>query len=147
MKFAFSRRNLLLGGAAIGVVGLGVGAYGLSASGADFFRAMLKSYLPDANIPEETIRAFAEAAALGREADFAPKLKALSAAVRVVGFEAVSAGFSGDYAFTKFNREFLTAFLLGSNYFDIADPTTEEIVFYAMPRVCINRFAQFQRDE
>lgn len=144
MKLNLTRRRLLMGGAAVGALGLGVGVYGATAGPYDFFAGMLRSQLPGVNISDDTIRQFAEDSLLNRNADFAPKLKVLAAGVRVAGFDAVAGAMSGNFSFQKFNREFLTNFLVNSNFFDLADPTTEEVEYFGMGRYCTNPFAQFE---
>lgn len=143
MKLPISRRNLLLGGAALGALGLGVGGYAAAAGPHEFFGAMLRAQLPGARISDETVRAFTADAMVGRNSDFAPKLKVLAAASRVIGFDGVNAAMGDDFDFEKFNREFLTRFLIGSNYLELADPTTEEVVYFGAPRACANPFAEF----
>lgn len=144
MKLNLTRRHLLMGGAAVGALGLGVGVYGATASPYDFFSGMLRAQLPGVNISDDTIRQFAADSLENRHADFGPKLKVLSAGVRVIGFDAVAAGMASNFAFEKFNREFLTNFLVNSNFFDLADPTTEEVQYFGMGRYCTNPFAQFE---
>lgn len=143
-QFRLTRRNLLLGGAALGALGLGVAGYAATASAFDFFKAMLRSQLPGVRISDTSIRAFTEDAIIGRESDFAPKLRVLSGMVRTLGFEAVAAIIRNNYAFEKFNRDFLTQFLVGSNFFHLADPRAEEVVYFGRPGACPNPFARFE---
>lgn len=143
MKFPLSRRQALLGGAAVGAVALGGGVYAATAGPHEFFGAMLRANLPGARISDETVRAFTEDAMLGRNADFAPKLRVLAGASRIVGFNGLDAAMGSDFDFEKFNREFLTRFLVGSNYLELADPTSEEVAYFGAPRSCSNPFAQF----
>lgn len=139
-----SRRQLLLGGAAVGALGLAGGGYLLSAGPADFFRAMLDARLPGVKISRESIEAFVEDSLKNRNDDFLPKLKILSAGTRAVGYENLAAAMKDNEAFEVFDREFLTRFLLGSNFFNVADPTKEEVIFVGVPPACGNPFARFE---
>jgi hypothetical protein len=141
----FSRRNLLLGGAGVGVTTLGVGGYAAAASEFDFFKAMLRAELPGVIISDESIRIFSQDAMSRRNDDFGPKLKAISAMTRVLGFKAVADMLSDNHTFEKFHRDVLTKFLLGSNFFMLPDPTAEEVLYIGPPGACAaNPFAQFE---
>lgn len=140
----FTRRNLLLGGAALGALGLGVAGYAATASAFDFFKAMLRSQLPGVRISDASLRAFTEDAVIGRQSDFAPKLRVLSGMVRTLGFDAVASIMQDSYAFEKFNRDFLTQFLVGSNFFQLTDPRAEEVIYFGRPGACPNSFARFE---
>ena len=132
MKIAFTRRNLLLGG----------GINAATAGPFDYFKAMLRSKLPGVDIPDASIHAFAQDTLVGRNSDFAPKLKVLAAAVKTIGFDAVNAAMHNNFDFQKFNREFLTDFLLGSDFFALSNPRTQPVSYSGMPRACSNPFAQ-----
>ncbi|MDX2275110.1 MAG: hypothetical protein NW206_06630 [Hyphomonadaceae bacterium] len=138
-----TRRTLMLSGAAVGAVGVGVGVYGLTGTPYDYFKEMLHFYLPGVTIPDETIRAFTVDAMDGRNTDFAPKLKALTAGVRVTGFYPLQLALGGTFAFEKFNRELLSYFLLSSNFFDVPDPRAAIIEYAPISGACLNRFAEF----
>lgn len=139
-----SRRQLLLGGAAVGALGVVGGGYLASAGPEDFFKAMLNARLPGVQISRESIRAFAEDSLKNRNDDFLPKLKVLSAGARAMGYHNLAAAMKDNEAFEVFDREFLTRFLLGSNFFNVADPTKEEIIFVGVPPACANPFARFE---
>ena len=144
MMSALTRRRLLMGGAAAGALALGVGVYAGTATAFDFYKAMLHAQLPGVNIPDAAIHAFADDASVGRNADFAPKLKMLAAGTRMLGFGAVAGAMRNNLGFEKFNREFLTDFLLGSNFFQLTDPKTEAVEYSGLPRACSNPFAEFE---
>lgn len=138
-----SRRQLMLGGAAVGATGLGVGVYGLTGGAFDYYKAMLQYYLPGVTIPDEAVRAFADDAVQGRNSDFAPKLKALTAGTRIAGFSTLQAAIGDTFAFEKFNREFLTYFMLNSNFFEMPDPRSGTVEYYGVTGACGNPFAEF----
>lgn len=139
----FTRRNMLLGAAAVGAVGVGVGAYGLSGDALTYFTSMFRHYLPGVTISDEGLRNFTREATEGRNEDFGPKLKALAGAVRVFGFSAVSAAMAKNYAFDKFNREFFSLFLMNSNFFQLDDPREGIVEYYGLAAACGNPFAEF----
>lgn len=139
-----SRRQLLLGGVAIGALATTGAGYLASAGPVDYFRAMLRYRLPDANISEGTIHAFANDALSKRNADFLPKLRVLSAGVRVAGYEGLTSLMQENPAFEQFDREFLTRFLIGSNFFQVPDPARDEIVYAGVLPACGNPFALFE---
>ncbi len=140
----FTRRNFLLGGAALSALGLGIAGYAATASAFDFFKAMLRSQLPGVRISDASIRSFTEDAFIGRQSDFAPKLRVLSGMVHTLGFNAVAAIMRNNYPFEKFNRDFLTLFLVGSNFFQLTEPRAEEVVYFGRPGACPNPFARFE---
>ena len=114
-----TRRQLLLGGAAIGALSVGVGGYAALATPEDFFGAMMRAELPGVNIPDSTIKDFVGQALQNRQSDFGPKLKVLAAAARVGGYETLRAAMGDSFSFLKFRRDLLTDFLLGSDFFDV----------------------------
>lgn len=143
-----TRRQLLLGGAAIGALSAGVGGYAALATPQDFFGAMMRAELPGVNIPDSTIKDFVDQALQNRQSDFGPKLKVLAAAARVGGYEALRAAMGNSFSFLKFRRDLLTDFLLGSDFFDHEDPVAHyvghpdnAVKFYLIEGYCRNRFA------
>jgi hypothetical protein len=141
--FRLSRRQMMAGGFSL-VALSAVGGYLGSAGAYDFFTAMLQSELPGVKISDETVRAFTADAMKGRHSSFAPKLKALSMASRVVGYRGVTAMLARSSAYEKFRRELFTQFLLSTDFFTLPDPTARELTYLGPTLACGNPFARFQ---
>lgn len=143
-----TRRQILLGGAGLGALSIGVGGHAVLATPADFFGAMMRAEMPGVNIPDSAIKDFVDQALKNRQSDFGPKLKILSAAARVGGYETLRATMGENFSFLKFRRDLLTDFLLGSDFFDHEDPVAHyvgqpqnAVKFYTIEGYCRNRFA------
>jgi hypothetical protein len=138
---------MMIGAGALGALGVGIGTYALTADAEDFFARMLAAELPGVRIPKATLTAYTQAALQGRNPDFFQKIKILAGASRVVGYNGVKAALKNNWGFQLFMREMLTDFLMRSDFFQLADPTQEDVYFPpdASPtRYCGNPFAQFQ---
>jgi hypothetical protein len=142
-RFNLSRRQMMAGGLSFTVLAAG-GGYLTSADAQDFFTAMLQSELPGVKISDATIRAFTSDAMKGRHSTFAPKLKVLSMASRVVGYRGVTAMLARSSAYEQFRRELFTQFLLSTDFFTLHDPTARELTYLGPTMACGNPFAQFE---
>jgi hypothetical protein len=142
-RFQLSRRQMMAGGLSL-VALSAVGGYLGSAHASDFFTAMLQSELPGVKISDATIRAFTADAMKGRHRTFAPKLKVLSMASRIVGYRGVTAMLARSSAYEKFRRELFTQFLLSTDFFTLPDPTARELTYLGPTLACGNPFARFQ---
>jgi hypothetical protein len=142
-RFNLSRRQMMAGGLSVAALSA-IGGYLASADTHDFFTAMLHSELPGVKISDATIRAFTSDAMKGRHSTFAPKLKVLSMASRVVGDRGVTAILARSSAYEKFRRELLTQFLLSTDFFTLHDPTARELTYLGPTVACGNPFARFE---
>jgi hypothetical protein len=142
-RFNLSRRQVMAGGLALTALSA-IGGYVAIADAQDFFTAMLHSELPGVKIGDATIRAFTSDAMKGRHSTFAPKLKVLSMASRVIGYRGVTAMLARSSGYEQFRRELLTQFLLTTDFFTLSDPTARELTYLGPTLGCGNPFAQFK---
>jgi hypothetical protein len=143
-RAALTRRTLLLGACALSVAGVGAvgGGYLLGSAGirARWIEALLRRNLPGIEIEPGSLARFVQEMlatdllvsrkrALVASADLAaPQLTARVGSVRRFREEA--------------ERKIVTDFLMGSNFFRVANPAAEPIVYYGRPAVCPNPFAR-----
>jgi hypothetical protein len=119
------------------------GVYVTSADVSAYFKAMLAHDLPGVKISDAAVHAFTEDCMKVRPESFALKLKALSMACRVAGYDAVKAAMGDSWENEKTHRFFLTLFLTSTNFFELPDPTARELIYAGAPIACGNPFAQF----
>jgi hypothetical protein len=101
-----------------------------------FFAAVLRRCLPDAIVPDSEIVEFAEAywpLMEKRYGSRAALMQALHAADRLL--------IPGEtHSIEPLERDIITNFLIGSNFFDLKDPKTEPIDFTGLSIACANPF-------
>jgi hypothetical protein len=136
-----TKRTFLIGLLGVGGVGaLGIGDYA-TASPFDFFKSFLHTQMPGVRIPDSTVHDFTIDALHGRHDSFEPKAKLLASVMRVTGYENAAKVLRKKPEFVGFEREFITRFLLGSNYFELHDATKEDVTYFGQPTNCSNPFA------
>jgi hypothetical protein len=143
-RIRISRRQAIGGGLGIAALAAG-GVYVAAGEPYDFFNAMLRSSLPGVKLSEKTVRAFTADVMQGRNPDFYVKFEGLLRTYRVIGYHGVTAALGDSWAFERFYRDMLSFFLVSTNFFDLADPTSGEVKYVGFPPACGNPFAQFDR--
>jgi hypothetical protein len=132
-----TRRNVLIGAGAVGVVAATGGAWIATADAKAELLVFFKRALPGVTIDEASaLRSIEEFTAQWSRG----RTMLVSAAWRVAGVERMSAM---QDRFDLAARRALTYFLTNSNFFEVPDPRKETIVFVARPAgsPCINPFA------
>ncbi len=134
------RRRLIIGAAGVVAVGtLGAGFLSIEIFGDRyrFFGEALRRNLPGVTIRDSEIEKFVDAywPDYSARERFGPRrgrlLKTLAWLQDVV---------PGERWRVIVDRDVLTNFLLGSNFFLVPDPKTAEIEFFGLPRLCSNPF-------
>ena len=138
-----SRRQILVGGLIAGVLATG-GVYVSSADVSGYFKAMLAHDLPGVKISDTAVHAFTEDCMKVRPESFALKLKALSMACRIAGYDVVKTATGDSWEYEKTHRFFLTLFLTSTDFFELPDPRARELNYVGAPIACGNPFAQFE---
>jgi hypothetical protein len=131
------RRTVLLGGGALIVSAFAGGTLGVAMLDRNgFLAAVLRRYLPDAVVPESELVEFAQSYWPLMEKQYSSRvalMRALNAADRLL--------IPGELDSTELlERDILTNFLIGSNFFNLKDPKTEPIDFTGLSIACSNPF-------
>ncbi len=128
-----ARRALVLGGLATVTAAAAGGTVGVAFLKHDFFASMLRRHLPGLALADGEIRKFVDAywpRFIDRHGRRRARLLIL--AVRL------------DQAIPdvteQIERDVITQFLIGSNFFQLADPGSETIEFSELPTSCPNPF-------
>jgi hypothetical protein len=132
----FTRRRLMVG--AIGIVAAGVaGAVGVAVSGHGhgFIGAILRRNLPGVSLSDAEIGKFVDA----YWPEFIRPPSRRDAVLRRGAVLAQAIG-SEIMISEETEREILTEFLIGSNFFQMSDPRSTAIEFLGLARVCPNPF-------
>jgi hypothetical protein len=131
------RRTLLIGVGALASVALTAGVVETAVlNRTGFFSAILRRCLPDAILLDAEVEEFAAAYWPLMERRFGKRIaltRLLHAADRLL--------VPGELHSTEaLERDILTNFLIGSNFFALTDPKAEPIDFIDMPVACTNPF-------
>ena len=140
-----SRRQAIAGGVGVAALAAGGAAYVAAAEPYDYFDAMLRTHLPGVKFSEKTVRAFTADAMQGRNPDFYVKFEGLLRMYQVVGYGGIMAVMGNSWAYERFYRDMLTLFLICTDFFSLADPTSRELKYIGYPSACGQPFAQFGR--
>lgn len=140
-----TRRQVLLGGLATGALAAGGVAFVATAEASAFFRAMMQDALPGTIFSDTAFDTFTVEIQQNRNPDFAVKLRILSAMNRTIGYSGIKAVVGASWKYEVFQRGILTAFMLGSNFFQLNDPSKETIEYNGISPGCANPFAQLVR--
>jgi hypothetical protein len=134
-----NRRKLMIGGLTLLTMG-GVAActlgFAMFANRYGVFGAILRRNLPDVQLPEAEIRKFVDAylpeflARRGRREAFLWRAATMIDDLAPWGAQITE----------EVERDVLTQFLIGSNFFQLSDPRSEVIEFFGLPSACPNPF-------
>ncbi|HTO85458.1 MAG TPA: hypothetical protein VMQ73_24770 [Methylomirabilota bacterium] len=131
------RRTVLIGGGALAfstLIGAAVG--GAAYDRAGFFAAILRRLLTDAIVTDEEVEQFTEVywpLMRSRYGSRAALMRVLHAADRML--------IPGELKSSEqLERDVLTAFLIGSNFFQLKDPRNEPVDFVGISAACANPF-------
>jgi len=132
-----NRRTVLFGAGALVVSTLAAGGVSIAMlDRTDFFASVLRRYLPDAIVPDVEIAEFADvywpimAKRYGSRAALMPSLETVDRLFIPGEMDEVE----------QMERDILTNFLIGSNFFGLKDPKTEPIDFTGLVVACSNPF-------
>ena len=131
-----TRRRIMVG--AVGIVTAGVaGAVGVAVGGDGygFIGAILRRNLPGVSLSDAEIGKFVEA----YWPEFIAPPSRRDAALRRLAVLAHTTGFEIMIS-EETERQILTEFLIGSNFFQLSDPKSTVIEFRDLARVCPNPF-------
>lgn len=135
------RRRFVIGSCGVLLTGAtAAGALGIAALGDKygFFGSIVRRNLPGIPLDDAEIRQFVDAYWPGFLARYGPTK---GAGRRVV--VALDAMLPGETAMTEaIERDVLTQFLMGSNFFQLTDPSTDAIRFLDLASACSNPFAR-----
>ena len=142
-KIDFSRRGVIAASAG-GVALAALGALGLSSTPQSLIRAILHRSLPGVKIDEAGLEAFeadyiALAPVLGTSMT---KMRAASAAQKLLGLNLLMKAPKFGDTIHRFEREILTMFLVGSDFFSLKDPTAQTVTYIGEHVGCDNPFAR-----
>jgi hypothetical protein len=70
-------------------------------------------------------------------------VEGLARAVGVLGTDAIANWKVTGEAFQHLERQVVTYFLLGSDFFDVKDPKRDIVTYSITPEACTNRFAEY----
>ncbi|MGE0118035.1 MAG: hypothetical protein AB7S71_02190 [Dongiaceae bacterium] len=131
-----ARRVLVLGGLATVTAAAVGGTVGVAFLKHDFFASMLRRHLPGLALADGEIRKFVDAywpRFIDRHGRRRARLLILTVRLdQVIPEEA-------DVT-EQIERDVITQFLIGSNFFQRADPGSETIAFSELPTICPNPF-------
>lgn len=143
-RFSRKRRYLLLAGAS----GLSVAAIGKwsieqgAAATPQWIEAVVRRNLPGVRLDEESLAGFCQTLSEGPLFDSLRKRAGVTAA-QTLPMMTGRVAYLAD-ALDRLERQVLTEFLLGSNFFQLADPRTESVVHHGFTVVCAQPFAVFR---
>lgn len=138
------RRRLLIAGSGVAVLGAtGAVWIGSRMDGRQaWIEAVVREHLPDIQLDATTLTMFAKELAAGRL--FADDKSNLAVKIDQA-VPAIAARVSKVERRTeRLKRRVVTDYLTGSNFFRVADPRTETIVYSGALPACGNPFAQFR---
>jgi hypothetical protein len=141
-----SRRSVLTLLTAAGAASA-AGAYFWTKGPVNFIGEILQRQLPGLRTNAASIAALSSdvQAALFKTLDRRLGLEAGAFASSVVGVEALAHFKLTSTQFSRLERVVITFFILGSNYLDVKNPTTELVTYYTPSEVCPNPWAQFNQ--
>jgi hypothetical protein len=141
------RRRLLavgVGGATAALAGLGalkVSGAG-SWSGRRWAQDVIRAHLPDIEIDATSLEAFAHEAAQDLPALSRFSVQAETGWLRLAGWLGLRV--ATPEQLEQVERQLITRFLIGSNFFQLDDPRRARVVYASHPKACGNPFATFR---
>ena len=141
----FTRRTVILGGAAVALTSSG--ALWLSSRADDasqWIEAVVRHHLTGIDLDDESLRRFA--AELATTAEFSTRKVELALFLDAMSPTLVRVAPEVGAKIAQLERLVLTHYLLGSNFFRVESPDRERIYFGAASSVCGNPFAVFRND-
>ncbi len=144
MSARLNRRQLLVGGAALVLAG-SAGALWLAMRSHDtheWIEAVVRKGLPNVRLDAASLREFA--LRLAGEMEFRSRKVALALDLDALSPALVRFAPEVSRKIEQLERRVLSSFLLGSNFFRVADPRTETVFGGPPLPACGNPFAQFR---
>lgn len=133
-----SRRRFIAGGAATAAAGVAGIAWVRSHTTADWIQRVVRSNLPGITLDEESLLRFVQDVQNG---ELVVARMHRIAVMTQSALPWVAARIPrARIGLEKLERRVLTEYLLGSNFFRVADPAQETIVYHGPARVCANPF-------
>ena len=143
--FRFTRRGVILGGAAVALTSSGALWLASRANDASqWIEAVVRNHLPGIALDDESLRRFA--AELATTAEFSTRKVELALFLDAMSPTLVRVAPEVGAKIAQLERLVLTRYLLGSNFFGVESPHRERIYFGAASSVCGNPFAVFRND-
>lgn len=143
-RFSRTRRYLLLAGVS-GVGAVVAGKWSLeqaSTTVPQWIEAVVRRNLPGVRLDAESLAGFCQSTSEGPLFDSLRK-RAGVAVAQTLPMAAGRVAYLAD-ALERLERQVLTQFLLGSNFFLLADPWTETVVHHGFAAACAQPFAVFR---
>jgi hypothetical protein len=140
-----SRRVILAMLAGAGVASAG-GLYFWTNGVDGLIGKILARRLPDLRIDAASIAALSrdvQATGVFKTLVRSLALETTALAASIVGVDLLARFKLTATEFSRLERLVLTPFILGSNYLDVSDPTSDLVTYYKAPGICGNRFAQY----
>lgn len=140
------RRQLLIGGAALAIVG-SAGTLWLalrSHDTSDWIEAVVRARLPNVRLDPPSLREFATR--LANAAEFRSQKIALALDLDALAPSVVRIAPEVSRRIEGLERHVLSTYLLSSNFFRVADPRAETILCSEPLLACGNPFAQFRHE-
>jgi hypothetical protein len=143
-KTRFTRRQMILGGATLAVVA-SAGALWITLRSHDtseWIEAVVRRHLPNLRLDPASLTSFAKR--LAQDVEFRSMKVALALDLDALAPAVVRIAPEANLKIERLERRVLSGYLLGSNFFRIADPRTETIFCNEPPTACGNPFARFR---
>lgn len=127
------------------VLGAAAVAGGFASGPEVLIRRILSRRFPDVRVSEASIPALTRDLMQARFASFSRRtaIEGLARAVSLLGVDAIANWNLTGEPFQHLERQVVTYFILGSNFFDVKDPKQDIVTYYVTPEACPNRFAQY----
>lgn len=141
-----NRRHVLIGGAALVTTG-SAGAVWLAMRSHDasqWIEAVVRRLLPNVRLDAESLAQYA--ARLARDAEFRSMKVELALDLDALAPAVVRIAPEVRLKIERLERRVLSGYLLGSNFFRVADPRAETIICTGPVVACGNPFARFRND-
>ena len=142
---SINRRHVLFGGAALALASSGALWFATQADDSGtWIEAVVRKHLPGLDLDATSLRAFATA--LARDVEFANRKVELALSLDRLAPTLVRVAPEVGAKIERLERQVISRYLLGSNFFRVPDPRAERIYFGASVPACGNPFAVFRND-
>lgn len=143
VKLVPSRRQFLIGTAAVGALGTGAVGWIATDDPVDFIVALIERNLPGATLEPDAARTFATEYMATVEDARRDNILKISKLYRGVGLRGIDAVVGDTEQYQNFRRTTVTAFLIGSDYFDRGRAPETPVAYYGISACTRNPFAEF----
>jgi hypothetical protein len=140
-----TRRTFIAGGAATAAAGIAGAAWLRSHTTADWIQRVVRSNLPGIRLDEDSLLRFVQDVQHGEL--FAPRMHRIAVMTQSALPWVAARIPKARIGLEKLERRVLTEYLLGSNFFRVADPSRETIVYHGLARVCTNPFVDLTQQQ